>query len=99
MWKGGKTNQGGYRLVIARGHPRGTGRSSYVFEHILAMENFLGRYLVPGETVHHVNGVKDDNRLENLELWCRPQPVGIRAADALRWAYEVIRLYEAVELE
>jgi hypothetical protein len=43
--------------------------------------------------------VKDDNRLENLELWCRPQPVGIRAADALRWAYEVIRLYEAVELE
>ena len=42
------------------------------------MEEVLGRHLFDGETVHHMNGVNDDNRPENLELWIRPQPSGIR---------------------
>jgi hypothetical protein len=93
-WKGGQSkSKAGYRMVRAVGHPRATQKSSYVFEHILVMEEILGRHLVPGETVHHLNGVKDDNRVENLELWTRPQPSGIRASDAVDWARHIIRLY------
>ena len=79
-------------MVLAPGHPR-AGKGRYVFEHILVMEQLLTRYLLPGESVHHLNGVRDDNRPENLELWTRPQPSGIRAADAVAWAEEILRRY------
>lgn len=55
-------------MIIAKDHPRAN-RSGYVFEHILVMENMVGRELLPGETVHHKNGVKSDNSPSNLELW------------------------------
>lgn len=57
------------------------------------MEDLLGRHLYPDENVHHLNGVRDDNRPENLELWTRPQPAGIRASDALKWARTIIERY------
>lgn len=49
-------------------HPRAPSGNGYVFEHILVMEERLGRYLYADETIHHRNGVRDDNRMENLEL-------------------------------
>lgn len=76
------------------GHPRARAKNPYVLEHVLVMEDNLGRHLVADESVHHLNGVKDDNRVENLELWVRPQPSGIRASDALVWAREVVARYE-----
>jgi len=93
-WRGGRTrHKAGYVLAWAPGHPR-AGKSNYVFEHILVMEEVLGRYLLPEESVHHRNGVRDDNRPENLELWTRPQPSGIRASDAVAWAREILARYE-----
>jgi len=93
-WKGGRSHhKRGYVIVRAPGHPRAD-HYAYVFEHILVMELLLGRYLDGDETVHHRNGVRDDNRPENLELWCHPQPSGVRARDALSWAREIVGRYE-----
>src|SRR5580658_3113963 len=92
-WRGGRTrHKAGYVMLWAPDHPR-AGRGQYVFEHILVMEQILGRHLLPEESVHHRNGVRDDNRPTNLELWTRPQPTGIRAAGAVTWAREILARY------
>lgn len=56
----------GYVAIYTPGHPKaGNGR---VLEHVIVMERSLGRFLQPGEVVHHINRDRSDNRLENLQL-------------------------------
>jgi HNH endonuclease len=68
----------GYIRVFLPEHPSAH-KSGYVLEHRLVMEKKLGRYLTPLEFVHHINGIRDDNRPENLELWVKGHPMGQRA--------------------
>lgn len=68
-WRGGRVkNYNGYICIYAPNHPHAN-CIGYVYEHRLVMERKLGRFLLRIETVHHINGVPDDNREENLSLF------------------------------
>lgn len=82
----GSLNGNGYRMIAVDG--------SYVPEHRYIYEQFLGRKLLKEENIHHKNGVRHDNRLENLELWSSSQPSGQRVEDKIAWAKELLSLYE-----
>lgn len=70
-WKGGIThNAEGYRLIKSKNHPF-KNISGYVFEHRLVMEKHLGRFLKKSEIVHHLDGIKTNNSIENLEVMDR----------------------------
>ncbi len=77
----------GYIKVLSKGHHRADAQG-YVLEHLVVMEETLGRPLEPFERVHHKNGHRDDNRPENLELWVargksKKDPAGQRWIDLM----------------
>ena len=68
-WKGGRIKTyAGYIIIHSPNHPN-RDIKGYVLEHRIVMETHLGRTLLGSEVVHHVNNIKDDNRIENLLLF------------------------------
>jgi hypothetical protein len=97
-WK----KNGDVGIPVAHRAPNGTGiltsdgyrrvwdktRGKRVAEHRLVMERQLGRRLERFENVHHLNGIRTDNRPQNLELWSSPQLRGQRVKDLVAWMWQ-----------
>lgn len=92
---GGTTNVHGYRVIYKPDHPNAN-KHGYMREHTFVMSEHLGRPLRDHENVHHKNGIKDDNRIENLELWTRHQPCGKRVEDLIEWAKWILKEYDNI---
>lgn len=76
---------------LIRQRKRADGSAEHQMQHRVIMSDHLGRELLEHENVHHINGIRDDNRIENLELWTRSQPTGSRVADKTAWAIEWLK--------
>lgn len=88
----GHQSKDGYRYLFSRTHPNAN-KYGKVLEHVVVMSEVLDRPLRKGETVHHKNGVKSDNRPENLELWITAHPYGQRIEDLVQFATEILTQY------
>jgi hypothetical protein len=68
LWKGGRIRRKGYILCLKKEHPF-SWKQGYIFEHRLVMEAELGRYLLPREVIHHIDGDRSNNEIDNLMLF------------------------------
>lgn len=91
-WYTPRIDQAGYRRVYLPKHPMAKS-NGYVMEHRLVMAHHIGRQLTSEETIHHKNGDKLDNRIENLELWVGNHSHSSRVEDRIVDAVAFLREY------
>lgn len=86
--------QGYVQVKVGKDHWAGK-NNGWAQEHRVVMGEMLGRPMMSNESAHHINGNREDNRPENLELWVTSQPYGQRASDLVAYAKEIIKLYDS----
>ena len=91
----GGINGCGYKIYYKPDHFASNKISGKITEHKMIMCEFLGRNLYKEENIHHKNGDRLDNRLENLELWSKHQPNGQRVKDKIKFYKEFLEKYGA----
>jgi len=88
----GHLNKSGYKVLTKKDHPNSSSNGT-ILEHTFIMSIHLGRPLFKQETVHHKNGIRHDNRIENLELWSKNHGPGQRVEDKINFYKEFLEKY------
>lgn len=97
-YKNGRTYKDGYVFIIDRSHPNANKRGR-VSEHVYVMSKHIGRPILDGETIHHKNGIRDDNRIENLELRSGKHGAGVAVSDMVNFCVEYLQEYAPEKLK